>query len=87
MTVKLRAGTQADAVQCGTICYEAFKAINTQHNFPPDFPSAEVGERAPIDDACPPTILFDSRRTRRSRRRQQLSRRAFQYLRCRTDYR
>jgi GNAT superfamily N-acetyltransferase len=42
MTVKLRAGTQADAVPCGIICYEAFKAINTQHNFPPDFPSAEV---------------------------------------------
>jgi hypothetical protein len=29
--VKLRAGTQADAAR--TICYEAFKAINTQHNF------------------------------------------------------
>jgi hypothetical protein len=42
MNVKLRVGTQADAVPCGTICYEAFKAINTQHNFPPDFPSAEV---------------------------------------------
>jgi predicted N-acetyltransferase YhbS len=42
MNVKLRAGTQADAAPCGTICYEAFKAINTQHNFPPDFPSAEV---------------------------------------------
>ena len=26
MTVKLRAGTQADAGPCGTICYEAFKA-------------------------------------------------------------
>jgi hypothetical protein len=42
MNVKLRAGTQADAAPCGTICYEAFKAINTQHNFPPDFPSTEV---------------------------------------------
>ena len=42
MTVKLRAGTEADAVPCGTICYEAFKAVCTQHSFPPDFPSAEV---------------------------------------------
>ena len=40
--VKLRAGTQADAVPSGTICYEAFRAVCTQHNFPPDFPSAEV---------------------------------------------
>jgi predicted N-acetyltransferase YhbS len=42
INLKLRAGTQADAAPCGTICYEAFKAINTQHNFPPDFPSAEM---------------------------------------------
>jgi predicted N-acetyltransferase YhbS len=42
MTVKLRAGTEADAVPCGTICYEAFKAVCTRHNVPPDFPSAEV---------------------------------------------
>jgi predicted N-acetyltransferase YhbS len=40
--IVLRAGTPADAVACGTICYEAFKAVCTAHNFPPDFPSAEV---------------------------------------------
>jgi predicted N-acetyltransferase YhbS len=45
ISVKLRAGTQADAAPRGTICYEAFKAINTQHNFPPDFPSPEVVSR------------------------------------------
>jgi predicted N-acetyltransferase YhbS len=45
MTVKLRAGTHSDAVPCGTICYEAFKAINRQHSFPPSFPSAEVASR------------------------------------------
>jgi hypothetical protein len=27
---------------CGTICYDAFKAICTAHNFPPDFPSPQV---------------------------------------------
>jgi predicted N-acetyltransferase YhbS len=42
MTVKLRAGTPADAVPCGTICYEAFRAVCTRHNIPPDFPSVEV---------------------------------------------
>jgi predicted N-acetyltransferase YhbS len=38
----LRAGTSEDAETCGSICYEAFKAIADQHNFPPDFPSPEV---------------------------------------------
>src|ERR1700680_4058609 len=42
MTIVLRPGTAADATACGTICYEAFKAVCTAHNFPPDFPSAEV---------------------------------------------
>jgi GNAT superfamily N-acetyltransferase len=38
----LRAGRSEDAETCGSICYEAFKAIADQHNFPPDFPSSEV---------------------------------------------
>ena len=42
MTIVLRPGTAADAPACGNICYEAFKAIGTEHNFPPDFPSPEV---------------------------------------------
>jgi predicted N-acetyltransferase YhbS len=42
MSIVLRPGTAADAPACGTICYEAFKAICTAHNFPPDFPSPEV---------------------------------------------
>jgi hypothetical protein len=42
MSIVLRPGTVADAAACGTICYEAFKAICTAHNFPPDFPSPEV---------------------------------------------
>ncbi|HEX4166295.1 MAG TPA: GNAT family N-acetyltransferase [Bryobacteraceae bacterium] len=32
-----------DAAICGPICYEAFAAIDRQHNFPPDLPSPEVG--------------------------------------------
>ena len=42
MSIVLRPGTAADAVARGTICYEAFKAICTAHNFPPVFPSPEV---------------------------------------------
>jgi GNAT superfamily N-acetyltransferase len=38
----LRAGRSEDAETCGLICYEAFKAIADEHNFPPDFPSSEV---------------------------------------------
>jgi predicted N-acetyltransferase YhbS len=42
MDARLRPGRPADADPCGAICYEAFKAIADQHNFPPDFPSREV---------------------------------------------
>ncbi len=38
----LRAGRSEDSETCGSICYEAFKAIADAHNFPPDFPSSEV---------------------------------------------
>ena len=38
----IRAGTSEDGEACGSICYEAFKAIADQHNFPPDWPSSEV---------------------------------------------
>ena len=38
----IRAGRTEDAEPCGSICYEAFKAIAEEHNFPPDFPSPEV---------------------------------------------
>jgi len=42
MSIVLRAGVAADATACGTICYEAFKAVCSAHNFPPDFPSPEA---------------------------------------------
>jgi predicted N-acetyltransferase YhbS len=42
MNVILRQGTPADAASCGAICFEAFKSIASQHNFPWDFPSAEI---------------------------------------------
>ena len=42
MNLTLRPGTPADAERCGTICYEAFKAIADRHHFPPDFPSPQA---------------------------------------------
>lgn len=42
MNLTFRSGTVKDAANCGQICYEAFKAIAEQHNFPPDFPSADI---------------------------------------------
>jgi predicted N-acetyltransferase YhbS len=45
MDIKIRPGTPNDAQACGTIAYEAFKTISEAHNFPPDFPSAEIAIR------------------------------------------
>ncbi|MBD0316462.1 MAG: GNAT family N-acetyltransferase [Nitrospiraceae bacterium] len=42
MNTLFRSGTVDDAAACGTICYEAFKAISEQHNFPPDFPTSDM---------------------------------------------
>ena len=38
----IRECQEDDASQCGEICFTAFKTIADKHNFPPDFPSAEV---------------------------------------------
>jgi GNAT superfamily N-acetyltransferase len=40
--VNVRSGRPEDARVCGRICYEAFKTIAEEHNFPPDLPSVEV---------------------------------------------
>jgi GNAT superfamily N-acetyltransferase len=42
MNINLRVGKPDDAGTCGSICYEAFKAIADQHNFPHDFPNQEA---------------------------------------------
>jgi GNAT superfamily N-acetyltransferase len=42
MPLTLRPGRPEDAPLCGTICYEAFKTIAEQHNFPPGYPSPEA---------------------------------------------
>jgi predicted N-acetyltransferase YhbS len=38
----IRRATAADVEACAQICYDAFTAINAQHNFPPDFPAPDV---------------------------------------------
>lgn len=42
MNIILRTGRPDDAEVSGSICYEAFKTIADQHNFPPDFPTSAV---------------------------------------------
>jgi GNAT superfamily N-acetyltransferase len=42
MNLVLRAGRANEAQICGSICYEAFRSIAVQHNFPPDFPVPEA---------------------------------------------
>src|SRR5258707_14815030 len=42
MSIVLRSGAPPDAAVCGSICFDAFKAIDDEHNFPWDFPSAAV---------------------------------------------
>ncbi|HEY1707321.1 MAG TPA: GNAT family N-acetyltransferase [Rhizomicrobium sp.] len=42
MSITIRPARAEDASACGRICYEAFHAIATAHNFPPDFPSVEM---------------------------------------------
>jgi GNAT superfamily N-acetyltransferase len=42
VSITIRQATLADAIVAGKICYEAFHAINTAHNFPPDIPDAEL---------------------------------------------
>ncbi|HWB49149.1 MAG TPA: GNAT family N-acetyltransferase [Stellaceae bacterium] len=44
MPVTLRPPRPDDAAACGDILYRAFKTLADRHNFPPDFPSAAVGQ-------------------------------------------
>lgn len=42
MKIELRPGTREDALALGRIDFEAFKSVSSDHNFPWDFPSAEI---------------------------------------------
>ena len=41
--VTIRVATADDAAVAGKICFDAFNAISTAHNFPPDLPAVEAG--------------------------------------------
>lgn len=40
--IVIRTATPDDLEACSRICYEAFKGINAQHGFPPDFPNIDL---------------------------------------------
>ena len=40
--IHLRRAKAEDAQECGRICYEAFRTISCQHNFPPDIPVPDI---------------------------------------------
>src|SRR5215472_8040634 len=42
MPITIQPAAPADAAECGRIIHAAFAAIADQHNFPHDFPSAEI---------------------------------------------
>jgi GNAT superfamily N-acetyltransferase len=43
MSIIVRNAKPEDAEVCGKICYDAFYKVSTDHNFPPDLPSAQAG--------------------------------------------
>src|SRR5579871_4160116 len=43
--VHIRRATREDVPECGRICYEAFRKISSDHSFPPDIPSVDVGRQ------------------------------------------
>lgn len=53
--IKIRSVQATDIRRCGEIMYSAFKTIAEQHNFPPDFPNADVtsGVLGMLNDAPP----------------------------------
>jgi len=56
MPLTLRPGRPEDATICGTICYEAFKTIAEQHNFPPGYASPEVAAARMVERLTHPAL-------------------------------
>ena len=56
MSLTLRPGKPEDATICGTICYEAFKTIAEQHNFPSNYPSSDVAVARMVERLTHPGI-------------------------------
>jgi GNAT superfamily N-acetyltransferase len=45
MNITIRPASEADADECGRICYEAFRAVNERYGYPPLFLSVEAARR------------------------------------------
>ena len=45
MDITIRPAVDADAHECGRICYEGFRSINERHGFLSNFPSVEIATR------------------------------------------
>jgi GNAT superfamily N-acetyltransferase len=57
MNITIRPAMDADADECGRICYEGFRALNERHGFPPIFPSVEVATRRVAGFIRHPTVF------------------------------
>jgi GNAT superfamily N-acetyltransferase len=57
MDITIRPAMDADADECGRICYEGFRAINERHGLPPIFPSVEVATRRVAGFIRHPTVF------------------------------
>lgn len=57
MGIAIRPATDADADQCGRICYEGFRTVNDRHGFPSIFPSVEVATRRVAGFIRHPTVF------------------------------
>jgi GNAT superfamily N-acetyltransferase len=40
--INIRRAEPKNATECGRVCYEAFREISAKHDFPPDFPDANI---------------------------------------------
>jgi predicted N-acetyltransferase YhbS len=56
MNITIREAKPEDGAAAGRICYEGFKAIGEQHNFPPDFPNVETATNAVTSMIAHPRI-------------------------------
>ena len=57
MDITIRPALDADADECGRICYEGFRAVNERHGFPPIFSSVEVATRRVAGFIRHPTVF------------------------------
>ena len=60
MSLTPRPGKPEDATIGGIICYDIFKAIAEQHNFPLNYPSPETAMARMVEQLTHPGLYADS---------------------------